>query len=72
MIGLCTFCVADAQTTPPDRRERSSYMQKQLLLTDENDQVHANVYIFRGFPEPIIENPIGKHAVISLMYNGNQ
>ena len=47
-------------------------MQKQLLLTDENDQVHANVYIFRGFPEPIIENPIGKHAVISLMYNGNQ
>ena len=71
MIGLCTFCVADAQTTPPDRRERSSYMQKQLLLTDENDQVrHANVY-FRGFPEPIIENPIGKHAVISLMYNGN-
>ena len=27
MVGLCTFCAADAQPTPHDRRERSSYMQ---------------------------------------------
>ena len=32
MVGLCTFCAADAQQITPDRRERSSYMQMYIIF----------------------------------------